>query len=448
MILQEQTHDFANSWCDFLQSCHTHHTHMMGELLTGMGSYNPFMAQLPALGDALGKALQSLSTDPSHLLQSQTDLMEEMQILWDKLASLGTSDVLPPISDKRFRHEAWETVPYYLFIKEYYLIMSRWLERNISQLKDLDEKTIQKIRFYTKQVVEAASPTNSPFTNPEVLEELVKTKGQSLRRGLETLLQDMSTGQWMKMTDPSAFQIGETIASTEGEVVFRNHLFELIHYVPCTEKQYATPLLIIPPWINKYYIFDLSPSNSFVKWMGEQGHNVFIMSWVNPESALSPMNFEDYLIDGAYRACEVITTLTKSPTLNTMGYCVGGNLLTALNAYLAKTSAPFSIQTMALLATVIDFDQMGDLRVFADEDYLQQVEKMMAQNGFLNGEELKALFSLLRPNDLIWSFFVKNYFLGQVPPAFDFLYWTRIRFAFLKDCIVLSCAIFSKKISS
>lgn len=274
-----------------------------------------------------------------------------------------------------------------------------------------------------KQMVDAASPTNSPFTNPEVLEEFVKTKGRSLRQGLETLLQDMETGQWMKMTDPSAFELGTTVASTKGEVVFRNHLFELIHYAPLTKQQYKVPLLIIPPWINKFYIFDLSDSNSFVKWMVEQGHNVFIISWVNPGPELAPMAFEDYLIEGAHRACEVVASLTNEPRLNTMGYCVGGNLLTALNAYLAKVSAPFSLKTMTLLATVVDFEKMGDLRVFVDEQHLQNVEKTMAQDGFLNGEALKSLFSLLRPNDLVWSFFIKNYFLGQVPPAFDFLYW-------------------------
>jgi polyhydroxyalkanoate synthase len=233
----------------------------------------------------------------------------------------------------------------------------------------------------------------------------------------------METGQWMKMTDPSAFQVGKTLATTKGEVVYRNHLFELIHYAPLTNQQYSVPLLVIPPWINKYYIFDLSSSNSFVKWMVEQGHNVFMISWINPGSELASMTFEDYLIDGAYRACEVISSLTKSPSLHTMGYCVGGNLLTALNAYLAKAPASFSIQTMTLLATVVDFEKMGDLRVFIDEEHLQQVEKAMAQDGFLNGEILKSLFSLLRPNDLVWSFFIKNYFLGQIPPAFDFLYW-------------------------
>jgi polyhydroxyalkanoate synthase len=339
------------------------------------------------------------------------------------MLSLETNEPTPFPIDKRFRHEAWEKVPYFVFLKEYYLLTSRWMEKTISHIEGLDEHTAHKIQFYVKQFIEAASPANSPFTNPEVLEECLKTKGESLKRGFETLLQDMETGQGMKMTDPTAFCVGETLASTKGEIVYRNHLFELIHYAPRTDQQYAVPLVIIPPWINKYYIFDLSEANSFVKWMLEQGHNVFILSWVNPDASLASLSFEDYLREGAYRACEVVSSLTKSPVLNTMGYCVGGNLLTSLSAYLARSPAPFSLQTMTLLATIFDFEKIGDLKVFMDDGLLQQLEKRMEERGYLDGESMKSIFSMLRPNDLVWSFFIKNYFLGQVPPPFDFLYW-------------------------
>jgi len=293
----------------------------------------------------------------------------------------------------------------------------------LTEIEGIDRPTNQKIRFYTKQMVDAIFPTNFPFTNPEVLEELIKTKGASLRKGFETLLQDIEEGQWMKMTDQKAFELGKTIASTKGNVIFRNELFELIHYAPLTEKQYEIPLLIIPPWINKYYIFDLSPQNSFIKWMLEQGHNVFIISWVNPESEHASKTFEDYLLEGAYRACDLISSLTKSLSLHTMGYCVGGNLLTALSAYLVKAPAPFSLESMTLLATIIDFTKIGDLRVFMDEDHLQFMEEALIKNGLLDANMMKSLFSLLRPNDLVWSLFIKNYLLGQIPPAFDFLYW-------------------------
>lgn len=427
MTSKEKTQDLVSFWGNFINTCQEQQMCMFDSFLGGKEKTVPQPIATPVsplfVGDLFVKTTRALTEEPSHLLQAQGELVVEMYNLCEKILSVGRGETTEPSTDKRFRHEAWENIPYFLFIKEYYLMMSRFLEKSVSQIEGLDEKTVQKLQFYTKQIIEAASPTNSPFTNPEVLEEFVKTKGESLRQGLETLLQDMEEGKWMKMTDPSAFQIGATIASTKGEVVYRNHLFELIHYAPLTEKQYAVPLLIIPAWINKYYIFDLSSSNSFVKWLVEKGHNVFIISWVNPGATLAPMSFEDYLLDGAYRACEVVSSLTKSPSLHAMGFCVGGNLLTALNAYLAKAPASFSLKTMTLLATIFDFDKMGDLKVLMDEGYLQSVEKLMAQNGFLNGEAMKSVFSLLRPKDLVWSFFIKNYFLGQVPPAFDFLHW-------------------------
>jgi polyhydroxyalkanoate synthase len=427
MQSKEKKQDIVSFWGDFLQTCQEQQKYMvdsfLGEMEQTQSLSTPPLFVSPPIGDLFPKVLQVLANDPSSLLQAQGEFVAEIQNLWEKMLSIGTTEPSELPLDKRFHHEAWETIPYFLFIKEYYLMMSRWLEKAASNIEGIDESTAQKIQFYTKQVIDAAAPTNSPFTNPEVLEEFVNTKGESLRQGLETLLKDMETGQWMKMTDPAAFKIGETVASTKGEVVYRNHLFELIHYTPLTEKQYAVPLLIIPAWINKYYIFDLSSSNSFVKWLVEQGHNVFIISWVNPGASLASMSFEDYLLDGAYRACEVVCSLTKSTSLHTMGFCVGGNLLTSLNAYLTRSSAPFSLKSMTLLATVFDFDKMGDLKVFMDEGYLQSVEKVMAQNGFLNGDSLKSVFSLLRPKDLVWSFFIKNYFLGQVPPAFDFLHW-------------------------
>lgn len=333
MISTETTQDLINSWGDFLNTCQSQQMHMINSFWEGMEPHLPLpiVPAVPSipLGDIFGKAMQTLTEDPYRLLQLQEELLSDLQTLWHRMLSIETTGTTVLSPDKRFRHEAWETVPYFLFIKEYYLITSRWLEKILSQMKGLDGKTTQKLQFYLKQMIDASSPTNSPFTNPEVLEEFVRTKGNSLKNGFKMFLQDMETGQGMKMTDPSAFRLGETVASTKGEVVYRNHLFELIHYAPLTEQQYAIPLLIIPAWINKYYIFDLSASNSFVKWMVEQGHNVFIISWVNPGADLASLSFEDYLLDGAYRACEVVSSLTKSSSLHTMGFCVGGNLLTA-----------------------------------------------------------------------------------------------------------------------
>lgn len=427
MAFTEATQDLINIWGGFLDTCQSHQEHMMNSFLEPLEPVfsSPLISALPSLSidDILRKAMHALMENPHHFIKAQEELLVDLQGLWTKLLSLETRDVETFSLDKRFRHEAWESVPYFLFLKESYLITSRWIERSISHMDGLDGQTTQKVKFYLKQVLEAASPTNSPFTNPEVLEEFMKTKGASLQKGIKAFLQDMETGQAMKMTDPSAFRLGETLASTKGEVVYRNHLFELIHYAPLTAQQYEVPLLIVPAWINKFYIFDLSTSNSFIKWMLEKGHNVFIISWVNPDNTLASLSFEDYLLDGAYRACEVVSSLTESPTLHTMGYCVGGNLLTGLSAYLAKKPAPFSLQTITLLATIFDFSKVGELKVFLDDRLLQSLENRMMENGYLEGEIMKSIFSSLRPHDLVWSFFIKNYFLGQTPPPFDFLYW-------------------------
>jgi polyhydroxyalkanoate synthase len=421
MSVQEETQSALQSWGAFLDDFQEQNKVMVDSYFRGLNQPLAFSPTL--MGDIFLKASQSLFENPASLVKAQADLLEEISDLWERtlLPEQEEHHNLP--SDKRFRHESWDTVPYFKFMKEYYLITSRWLQDLVSHAEGLDAQTIQKVQFYTKQLIEAVSPTNFPFTNPEVIEEFMKTQGESLKRGLDTLMEDIRSGQEMKITDPTGFKLGQTIACTKGNVIFRNELFELIHYTPLTKKQYSVPLLIVPPWINKFYIFDLSPSNSYVKWMLEKGHNVFIMSWVNPGPELRSRSFEDYLLEGAYRAADIVTTLTKSPTLHTMGYCLGGNLLSALGAYLAQKPASFSLQTMTLIATIMDFTKVGELKLFMDEDYLSTIEESMAKRGFLGPESLRSFFNLLRPHDLFWSFFVKNYFLGQSPPAFDFLYW-------------------------
>ncbi len=421
MSQEDHKEDVIESWGTFLETFQEQNQRMASSFFEGMKECLPFPPTF--MGDVFIKTAQSLLKNPNSLLKAQEHLLEEIYSLWQKILSSEKEQRAEIMFDKRFHHDAWQRSPYFSFMKDYYLITSRWLQNLVSELDDLDPQTTHKIQFYMKQLAEAISPTNFPFTNPEVLEEVVKTGGVSLKRGFETLLEDMQSGKWMKMTDPSAFELGGNIATTQGEVVFRNELFELIHYSPLTEKQYATPLLIVPPWINKYYIFDLGPANSFVKWTLEQGYNVFIISWVNPAPELGMKSFEDYLLEGAFRACEQVSSMTNSPSLHTIGYCVGGNLLAALGAYLSKAPSPFSLQSMTLLATIIDFTKVGDLKAFMDEDQLHCLEESMAQNGVLAGETMKTVFSFLRPNELVWSFFIKNYLLGQVPPAFDFLYW-------------------------
>ena len=421
MLEKEEDQGLLPSWWAYFEKVQGHNQRAVSSFLDGAQSHFPVPPTL--IGDTLMKAGKALLENPNTVFKAQTDLLEEMNKVWQKALSSDEKSQAELSTDKRFRHDSWQTVPYFSYLKDSYLLTSRWLENLVSQMEGLDEDEEKRVQFYTKQMVDALSPANFPFTNPEVLEEMVRTQGRSFKKGVEAFLKDIETGKWMKMTDPSAFTLGENIASTKGDVIFRNDLFELIHYQPLTKKQYAVPLLIIPPWINKFYIFDLSPENSFVRWMLEQGHNVFIMSWVNPDAAHASKRFDDYLLEGAYRACEVVSNTSKSPTLHAMGYCVGGDLLTALSAYLEKTPAPFSLQSMTLLATIIDFSKIGALKIVMDENHIQCLENTMAKKGFLEAETLKSMFSMLRPNDLVWSFFVKNYLLGQVPQAFDFLYW-------------------------
>jgi len=418
---QEDHEDLFAPWDMFFETLQKQNKTMAQSFFEEMQHHFPVPPTF--VGDVFLKAGQALLQNPSQIIKAQEELLGDIHDLWQKTLSSQNEQALDHGADKRFRHPAWQEIPYFLFMKEYYLMMTRWLQKCVAEADGLDPQTNQKVQFYTKQLVEAFSPTNFPFSNPEVLEQAIKTKGASLQKGLEALLEDLESGQWMKMTDPSAFELGKTIAATKGDVVFRNDLFELIRYAPRTEKQYAVPLLIIPSWINKYYVFDLSAPNSFVLWLLEQGYNVFIVSWVNPGPEHGSKTFEDYLTHGAYRAAEVISSLTRSKTLHAVGYCLGGNMVAALGAYLAKVPAPFSLQTITLLATIIDFTKVDDLKAFVDEDYIQHIEKTMEKKGFLEADILKSFFSLLRPGDMVWSFFIKNYLLGQIPPAFDFLHW-------------------------
>lgn len=435
MFGQYNPEEMLNYWGDFFTSVQKQHNLMASSYIEELQKQMPLSPTL--MPDMFLKASQAIIKNPAQLLEAQENLLDEIHGLWGK--ALFPEEETQEQCDKRFRHEAWESNPYFIFLKGYYLVTSRWLKNLISEIDGIDEETKAKLTFYTHQFVEAVSPTNFPLTNPEVLEELIKTDGVSLHKGLQNLLDDASKGKWMKMTDPDAFKLGETLATTKGDVIYRNDLFELIHYHPLTEKQFKVPLLIIPPWINKYYIFDLSPKNSFVKWMLEKGHNVFIVSWVNPGSHHANKSFEDYLLNGAYKACERVAHHSKSQSINAMGYCVGGNLLTALSAYLAKVHSPFKLRSLTLLTTIMDFAKVGDLKVFIDEEHLQYLEDLMAEHGFLDAEKMKSIFSMLRPNELVWSFFVKNYLLGQIPPAFDFLYWnsdsTRLPMALHRDIL-------------
>jgi polyhydroxyalkanoate synthase len=332
----------------------------------------------------------------------------------------------PPRGDRRFKHEDWQNNFIYDYIKQSYLIAAKHLQQSVAGVQGLDEHTARKVDFYTRQYIDALAPTNFVLTNPEAMRETVTTGGQNLIKGFAHLLEDLTRGNGgqlkLKMTDEQAFKIGENIALTPGKVVFQNELMQLIQYAPATEQVYSTPLLIIPPWINKYYILDLREKNSFVKWAVEQGHTVFVVSWVNPDSRFAHKTFEDYLNDGPLAALEAVEGATGEHEVNVIGFCLGGTLLATALGYL-RAKGNQRVKSATFFATLIDFERPGELEVFVDEEQVDALEKRMEQRGYLEGSEMATTFNMLRANDLIWSFVVNNYLLGRDPFPFDLLYW-------------------------
>lgn len=347
----------------------------------------------------------------------QTNLIEELY------GNTREEVIKEKFSDKRFQHPQWAENPYFKAIKQIYLLNAKFYEQ-LTDTCEEDSAEVNKLKFYLKQIIGAASPTNFPFTNPQVIEETIKSSGQNVLEGWRKLLADSQENSLIpiKLTDISAFKVGENLATTKGKVIFQNDLFQLIQYEPLKEKNFQRPLLVIPPWINKFYILDLQPQNSFVKWLLEQGISVFLISWVNPTEKQSNKSFGDYLIDGIQKAAEEVCQATGVRTINAVGYCTGGIGLTSLLAYLAKKKNDL-IHSATLMASPIDFSQAGELSIFACEKQINKLEQYMKKKGYLDGESMSALFRLLKPDELIWSNFVNNYLLGREPTAFDMLYW-------------------------
>lgn len=369
---------------------------------------------------------------PDKLTEAQFTYIKKYLDLWDNSLKKATGQkapdlIFPEKGDKRFKSEAWTQNVVFDFIKQAYLMTSDWTIRMVEEnASELDPKTARKLAFFTRQYIDALSPSNFAMTNPDVVEATLESGGENLVRGLQNLLDDLQRGHMLpatRMTDEKAFKLGENIATTPGSVVFRNELMELIQYSPTTPTCHTTPLLIVPPWINKYYILDLKPANSFVKWAVSQGHTVFIISWANPDSRFKDVNFDNYLTDGFLAALTAIEKQTGEKSVNAVGYCIGGTLLTMALAYLEANGKADRVRTATFLTTLIDFDQAGDLKLFVDEEQLDLLTAHMAEKGYLDAEVLKTTFNLLRANDLIWSFVVNNYLMGKEPFPFDLLYW-------------------------
>jgi len=333
--------------------------------------------------------------------------------------------VEPEPGDNRFKDEDWSEHPYFDFIKQAYLLTTNWFEEVVEKTEGLDERTHHKAEFYTKLITEALSPSNFPLTNPEVVRETLATSGSNLVQGLEHLARDIKRSEdllQITQVDTEAFEVGENLAVTPGKVVFQNDIIQLIQYAPLGENQYETPLLMVPPWINKYYILDLTAQKSFVKYVIDQGFTTFIVSWINPDERLSHKTFEDYMREGILEAVDAVIRQTGVAKINALGYCVGGTLLASTLAYMAATGDE-RIQSATFLTAQVDFTKAGDLLVFIDDAQLKELEEMMAEVGYLDGSRMASVFNLLRARDLVWPYMVNNYLLGRKPLPFDLLYW-------------------------
>ena len=383
------------------------------------------------IGGAFFEMTARMLADPSRLMQAQLQLWQDYLTLLASAARRFLGEpaepfVEPTRDDKRFRDPAWQEGAIFDFIKQSYLLSARWVQSLVKNVEGLDEKTAQKVDFYTRQFVDALAPSNFVLTNPEVLRTTLETGGENLTKGLENLLDDLERGKGqllIKMTDPKAFQIGKDIVLTPGKVIYENDLMQLIQYAPATETVYQRPLLIIPPWINKFYILDLRPNNSFIKWAVDQGHTVFVISWVNPDQRLARKSFDDYLQEGFLAALDAIEKATGESQTNVIGYCLGGTLLAAGLALLAAQKQQRRVASATYFVALVDFAEAGEVRVFIDEAQLAALDERMHEQGYLDARDLHTTFNMLRANDLIWSFVVNNYLLGREPFPFDLLYW-------------------------
>jgi len=348
------------------------------------------------------------------------------QSAWKKMLGQDHAPVAEPAKgDARFKDDDWSGNFVFDYIKQSYLIAARHIQHAVAGVEGLPEDSQKKIAFFTRQYVDALAPSNFAATNPQVLRETMASGGHNLIKGLNNLLADIEKGEGqlrISMTDEAAFQLGRNVATTPGKVVFQNALLQLIQYQPCTSQVFRRPLLIIPPWINKYYILDLRERNSFIKWAVDQGHTVFVVSWVNPDRKLAEKGFDDYLTEGALAAMAAVQKAAGVEQLNVIGYCLGGTLLGAALAWLAaKGDARVGCATF--FVSLLDFSQPGELGVFIDEEQVKNLERRMNERGYLEGSEMASTFNLLRANDLVWSFVINNYLMGKDPFPFDLLYW-------------------------
>jgi len=381
----------------------------------------------PALTEVMGR----LAAEPDRLVRAQADLYARYLELWQATARrMGGETAEPVVSpargDRRFADPDWSENPVFDVIKQSYLLTSNWMNNLIGEVSDVDPMAKRRVEFFMKMLTDAFSPSNFLASNPAALREVMATGGESLVRGMENFAADLDRGDGklaIAQTDYDMFKIGENVATAPGKVVFRNKIIELLQFSPSTEQVYEIPLVIFPPWINKFYILDLRPENSMIRWLASQGVTVFVVSWVNPDASLSTHGFEEYMRDGVYAATEAAMKQCGTDQVNAVGYCIAGTLLSATLAHMAAKKDK-RIASATFFAAQQDFSEAGDLLLFTNEDWLRDLERKMDEaGGVLSGQTMADTFNALRANDLIWSFFVNNYLLGKEPKPFDLLFW-------------------------
>jgi polyhydroxyalkanoate synthase len=378
----------------------------------------------------LAQVVQYWAADPQRSLELQTRLGQAYLELCAAAAKRLTGESVEPVvapaaGDKRFADPEWSSNQFFDFLKQAYLVTTRFANQMVSEAESLDPHTRHKAEFYVKQITNAVSPSNFVLTNPELLRETLSTNAENLVRGMRMLAEDIAAGGGdlrIRQSDSSRFEVGRNLAVTPGKVVFQNDLFQLLQYTPTTEKVLKRPLLLIPPWINKYYVLDLTPEKSLIKWCVDQGITVFCVSWVNPDGHLATKTFEQYGREGILAALDAIKLATGEDKVNAVGYCVGGTLLAAVLAAMTAWGDD-RITSATFMAAQVDFTFAGDLKVFVDEDQVKHLEARMAERGYLEGKSMVTVFNLLRSNDLIWPYIINNYLRGKAPFPFDLLYW-------------------------
>ena len=379
------------------------------------------------VGPAMNSVMTSLASRPDRLFAAQADLFNRYMDLWAATTRRAAGEEAPqPSKDKRFKDPAWSENPMFDMMRQSYLVTADWMNGLVSSVEDVDPLTKRRAEFFTKLLTDAFSPSNFLASNPAALKALAETNGESLVRGMQNFAADMERGAGklkISQADYGKFVVGQNVATAPGQVVWRDELFELIQYDAATDRQRAVPLLIFPPWINKFYIMDLQPENSLIRWLSAQGFTVFVCSWVNPDKDKAEFGFDDYLEKGIYRAIEKVLEQTGAEHLNTVGYCIGGTLMGAALGHMAARGDT-RVTATTFFAAQHDFAEAGDLLLFTDEHWLAEIEQQMdAAGGVLPGAAMAETFNALRANDLVWSFFVSNYLMGKAPAAFDLLFW-------------------------